>query len=278
MILLNTDNSIKFASNIIIMEYINLESLFDKYTSSYLEISDSRILNSIQFKIAHSKGVAVICSNISLFVFLSPRHQLMAKTCGIFHDIARFEQLKHFSTFDDSKSFDHGEKAVEILKTENYLSIFDKTEQKAILNAIKQHNKKTPPIGDDEIEMALARILRDADKMDTLTSIADYYESKDAGKKKALELDLPNIPEVSEKVIQSLKNAQMVDYRDIRTLDDFKLLKISWIYDLNYSISFAMIIESQVVNRIFNSMKTKNKELDMLVGMAYGYAEASAIH
>ena len=260
------------------MEYTNLESLFDKYTSRYLEISDPRISDSIQFKITHSKGVAAICSNISLFVFLLPRHQLMAKACGIFHDIARFEQLKHFSTFDDSKSFDHGEKAVEILKTENYLSFFDIAEQKAILNAIKQHNKKVPPIGNDELELALAKTLRDADKIDTLTSIAEYYESSEVGNKKALELDLPDIPEVSEKVVDSLRNAQMVDYRDIRTLDDFKLLKISWIYDINYPISFAMLIESQVINRIFNSMKTKNKDLDLLLGIAYGYSEASAIH
>ena len=98
------------------------------------------------------------------------------------------------------------------------------------------------------------------------------------GNKKALELDLPNISEVSEKVLESLRNAQMVDYRDIRTLDDFKLLKISWIYDINYPISFAMLIESHVLNRIFNSMKTKNKDLEFLVGIAYGYAEASAIH
>lgn len=260
------------------MEYTKLESQFDEYTRRYNEISDPRILDSIQFKITHSKSVAAICSNISLFVFLLPRHQLMAKACGIFHDIARFEQLKHFSTFEDSKSFDHGEKAVEILKTENHLNIFDKTEQKAILNAIKQHNKKVPPTGDDELELALAKILRDADKIDTLTSIADYYESSEVGNKKALELDLPNISEVSEKVLESLRNAQMVDYRDIRTLDDFKLLKISWIYDINYPISFAMLIESQVLNRIFNSMKTKNKDLEFLVGIAYGYAEASAIH
>ena len=189
------------------MEYTKLESQFDEYTRRYNEISDPRILDSIQFKITHSKGVAAICSNISLFIFLLPRHQLMAKACGLFHDIARFEQLKHFSTFDDSKSFDHGEKAVEILKTENHLNIFDKTEQKAILNAIKQHNKKVPPTGDDELELALAKILRDADKIDTLTSIADYYESSEVGNKKALELDLPNISEVSEKVLESLRNA-----------------------------------------------------------------------
>lgn len=260
------------------MEYTNLESLFDKYTSRYLEISDPRILDSIQFKITHSKGVAAICSNISFFVFSLPRHQLMAKACGIFHDIARFEQLKHFSTFDDSKSFDHGEKAVEILKTENYLSFFDSAEQKAILNAIKQHNKKVPPIGDDELELALAKTLRDADKIDTLTSIAEYYESSEAGNNKALQLDLPDIPEVSEKVLDSLRNARMVDYRDIRTLDDFKLLKMSWIYDINYPISFAMLIKSQVINRIFNSMKTKNKDFDLLVGMACGYAEAGATY
>ncbi len=259
------------------MEFKHLESLFDAYTYPFLENTNERIFDSLSYKITHSKGVETIASNISLYVFAHIKHQMMAKASGLFHDIARFEQMKQFSTFVDSKSFDHGEKALEIINSHGFLSEFDKTEQKAILNAIRQHNKKTPPIGDDEIELALAKVLRDADKIDTLNSIADYYESTDAGNKKALELDLPNIAEVSENVINSLRNAQMVNYSDIRTVDDFKLLKISWVYDINYPISLALIIDSQVLQRIYTSMKTKTNEIDMLFGMAFGYAEASAV-
>jgi putative nucleotidyltransferase with HDIG domain len=258
------------------MEYQNLISQFDTYTTPYLSGATERIFDALQYKISHSRGVANIASNISIFVFPSERHQLLAKTCGLFHDIARFEQMKNFNTFVDAKSFDHGEKAVEIIQSQNFLIDFDLKEQKAILNAIRQHNKKTTPTGDDEIELALAKIIRDADKIDTLNSIADYYESKDAGSKKALELDLPDIPQVSEKVIQQLQNAQMVNYADINTVDDFKLLKISWIYDINYAASLAMVLDSQVLKRIFSTIKTKDDTLNMLFGMAYGYAEASA--
>ena len=258
------------------MEYNNLISKFDNYTQPYLESTSDRIVDALHYKISHSKGVANIASNISIFVFPSERHQLLAKTCGLFHDIARFEQMKNFNTFVDAKSFDHGEKALEIIESQKFLTGFDTAEQKAILNAIRQHNKKTTPTGDDEIELALAKIIRDADKIDTLNSIADYYESKEAGNKKALELDLPDIPQVSEKVIQQLQNAQMVNYADIATVDDFKLLKISWVYDVNYAASLAMVLDSHVLKRIYSTIKTKDEKLNMLFGMAYGYAEVSA--
>jgi hypothetical protein len=42
----------------------------------------------------------------------------------------------------------------------------------------------------------------------------------------------------------------MVNLADVRTLNDFKLLQISWVYDLNFTESFRMIEERNYLEKL----------------------------
>jgi hypothetical protein len=41
-----------------------------------------------------------------------------------------------------------------------------------------------------------------------------------------------------------------VSFASVRTLNDFKLLQLSWVYDLNFTASIRLLIEGDYINRL----------------------------
>ncbi len=258
------------------MNFTEIQSQFHQYCKPFIEIEDARIREALLFKLKHSENVATIANNISLFIFKNETPQKHSRIAGLLHDIARFEQMKQYNTFVDSKSFDHGTKAVEIIKNEDFLKSIDIESQSIILDAISVHNKMNFNPFTNEITQVTAQILRDSDKIDILNSIAELYASPENKIKAAIELDMPDEPFISENVLNSFANFQMVNFADIKTLNDFKILKISWIFDINFPISHALILENDSLMNIYQSLSTKNKEIAHIFGMVIGYCEANA--
>lgn len=258
------------------MNFLQIQSHFNQYCKPYIEVEDTRIQNALQFKYNHSENVSNISNNISLFVFNEKVHQENARIAGLLHDIARFEQMKQFNTFVDAKSFNHGEKAVEIIKNEKFLINFNSEYQTTILDAIHVHNKMNFDPFSNEITQLTANILRDADKIDILHSIAEIYSTPESSFRKAIELDMPNDPIISNNVLEQISQFKMVKFDDLQTLNDFKLLKISWVFDLNFPISYAIILENDSLTKIYNSLTVKTKETTNIFNMAIGYCEANA--
>jgi len=83
------------------------------------------------------------------------------------------------------------------------------------------------------------RIVRDADKLDIWSVFLEYYESPPASKASAVGLGLPDLPEYSIDVLSCLYKKEIVSLATIKTLNDFKLLQLSWIFDLNYKPHFG---------------------------------------
>lgn len=258
------------------MNFLQIQSQFNQYCKPFLEVNDARVQTALNFKYKHSENVSNIANNISLFVFREEENQENAKIAGLLHDIARFVQMRQFNTFIDAKSFNHGEKALEIIKNDEFLKSLPPNTQTTILDAISVHNKMEFKPFSNEITQLTANILRDADKIDILNSIAEIYSSPESTFKKAIELDMPDDARISEKVLEQISQFQMVNFDDLETLNDFKLLKISWIFDLNFPISHALVLENDSLNKIYNSLSVKTKETANIFNMAIGFCEANA--
>lgn len=258
------------------MDYDSLEKKFEQYTSSIIDTCHNEHKIAMEFKKIHSQKVAEIAFNISQYIFQFPEHKDYARICGLFHDVSRFVQLREYGTFIDSKSFDHGDMSAKIVGESKWLESLPEADLKAILHAIKYHNKLEIPQVEDELTMHLSQIIRDADKIESMISIAEYYSDNDAEKSSAIEMSLPDNEDVSPEVLESLRNFKMVDYSTIKTLNDFKLLKISWVFDINYPISYAFLLDSKCLEKMFSTIKNPSEELSQLVAMAIGYAEANA--
>jgi hypothetical protein len=160
---------------------------------------------------------------------------------ALFHDIGRFEQFIRYGTFADGKSENHAELGVKILRKEKTLAALDDEAQELILKVISYHNRMNIPENESRVCIFFARLLRDADKLDIFNLFADYYAAPEAERSAAVELDLPDIPAITDEIMAGLMEGKMVGMRQLKSLNDFKLLQMAWIYDINFQPTFRII-------------------------------------
>ena len=89
---------------------------FASYTRKY-DVTDDKIA----LKIAHTYRVADNCEQIALSLNMSEEDVDFAWLSGMLHDVGRFEQVRRYNTFSDSRSEDHAELGADLLFGEEKL-------------------------------------------------------------------------------------------------------------------------------------------------------------
>ena len=80
------------------------------------------------------------------------------------------------------------------------------------------------------------------------------YKEREKGRNPALELYLPDTTGFSESIITDLLNKRMAKMGDVKNLNDVKLLRLSWIFDINFPVTYAILKEQKYLNTIISSM------------------------
>ena len=75
----------------------------------------------------------------------------------------------------------------------------------------------------------------------------------------AIELDLPDTPGFSDEVFQDLMNEKVVDIKHVKNLNDFKLLQLGWVYDVNFNPTFHCIKSRRYVELIGDVLPTSHE-------------------
>lgn len=234
---------------------------FKEYVKAY-DINNGRI----RVKIEHTYKVAENSKQIAKSLNLNEEEQKLAELIGLLHDIGRFEQIRIYNTYLDSKSIDHATQGIITLFEEGKIRNF--TEEKKyddiIYKAIENHNKLKINENLSEKEKLFAKIIRDADKLDIFRVVttedlkdAVAFESKDISEEV-----------LSEQVYQSFKNKKMISYHEMKSNIDHMVVWIAYIYDLYFRKSFEMLKENQYINKIINrvdykDLETKKKMLEI---------------
>lgn len=97
-----------------------------------------------------------------------------AMLAGLLHDVSRFFQWAMYGGFSDRTTCDHGDLSAALLDDFGYLRRYvgdgaaSTPEAAGLVEAVRHHNKLALPDGLDPATDALARVLRDADKIDIL--------------------------------------------------------------------------------------------------------------
>jgi hypothetical protein len=65
---------------------------------------------------------------------------------------------------------------------------------------------------------------------------------------------MPDTPGCSEKIVKDILNNRMAKLTDTRNLNDVKLLRLSWIFDISFPAAFAFLKESGYLETILYSM------------------------
>ena len=94
------------------------------------------------------------------------------------------------------------------------------------------------------------RLLRDADKLDIWKVVIDYYYDGNGDRNDAISLGFPDTPGISEGVYHDLMHRHIVDIQHLHNLNDFKLLQIGWIYDINFVPALHAVRERRYLEQI----------------------------
>ncbi len=244
----------------------NFVKQFTEYTEQY---GDSE---PIKLKIEHSFRVLEFAQQISEFVLPIEKYRILSEIAALYHDIGRFEQYKIYNTFVDANSENHSLIGLKVIRDKNFFQIIEPEYIKIIEFAIENHNKRKIENSYSDIAYTIATIVRDADKIDILNTFAMYYNGNI--KDEVIEQNKPDLKEYNPKVIDDILSGQMVDMKDVRTLNDFKLLKLSWVFDLNYAISYKIVKKGCYLQNIYNTLTVKDSLTQNVFNIIEGICEA----
>jgi len=250
----------------------NLKKWFADYVAGFY--SDDPINNStIHLKEKHTERV---CRNMIFLgnaLGLSNQDMILAEIMGLFHDIGRFKQYALYGTFKDVDSENHAMLGLRQMAAHKVLTGCTRDEKRWITKAIAFHNTMTIPEEQDERTLFFIRLLRDADKLDIWRVFIDYYKVRDKQLNAAVEIGLPDDPAFSPRVIAALNNGRFARIQDLKTLNDFKLLQISWVFDLNFIPSLRAVKEREYIEKIEATLPY-SKEITEAVKHAHDYVES----
>jgi hypothetical protein len=209
---------------------------------------------NILLKKTHTDGVCANALRISSGLGLLGRDIALAGIIALFHDVGRFPQYVRYRTFEDSRSVNHAVLGAKVLLERNVLRDLPKRERSLIVRVVALHNVFVLPHRLDREVRLHAEIVRDADKLDIWRVFIELADSDSADWPSAVGLGLPDTPECSPAVIASLNRREMVPLTSLRTLNDFRLLQLAWIYDLNFAPSLRMVLERSVIEQLTTSL------------------------
>jgi len=218
----------------------DLKGWFSEYMQTFID-GDEDCKRNVLLKADHTERVCREIVELGKALELNPQDIYLAEIMALFHDVGRFEQYIRYRTFVDRKSEDHALIGVTILQDKAVLDGFDNPTQDLILRTIQYHNRAALPQNETEQCLFFSKLLRDADKLDIWKVVTDYYHRENRRRNAAIELGLPDTPGVSEFVYQDIMKQQIVNADHIRNLNDFKVLQMGWIFDINFKPTFRAV-------------------------------------
>lgn len=227
----------------------NLKKWFTSYVQTF-KYKNLELQQNIDLKKDHTRRVCEEIINLGEQLGLNEDELRLAEIIALLHDIGRFEQYARYKTFLDGKSENHAELGIQILAKHRVLKQFDAATRDVILRSIQYHNRASLPREETETCLFFSKLLRDADKLDIWKVVTDYYHRKNRERNGAIELGLPDTSGFSEEVYRDLMNKKIVDIKHVNNLNDFKLLQIGWIFDINFKPTLYHIKERRYLEMI----------------------------
>lgn len=218
-----------------------LKAWFSEYSSAFLT-GDTNVDSPLVLKIDHTRRVCDNIRRLAVAVHAGNGHVNLAEAVGLCHDVGRFEQYRRYATFNDRVSVNHGALGIEVLQAEQALATLTDVEKTIIIDAVRFHNARALPTRRFGGSMLFMRLIRDADKLDIWKIFADYFRES-AHPVAAVVQHLPESPTWSASIVAAIMDGVLANFSDMRSLNDFKLLQLSWVFDLQFAESARISLE-----------------------------------
>ena len=245
---------------------------FDDYVAGFYG-DDEHINVNLKLKEEHSRRACEEILYLAEELGLDANQKRIAEVIALFHDIGRFEQFVRYGTYNDVRSVDHCLLGLEVLRKREVLEAVERNERELIEKAIEYHGLKELPRGLEGESLLFSKLIRDADKIDVLYVVTDYYRqyaNNPQGFK--LELELPDGPGYSTEVIEGLLRERRIDYSELRTLTDMKLCQLGWVYDVNFAATFKRIRNRKLLEALVDFLP-KTEDIERVKEKIFEYVD-----
>lgn len=247
-----------------------LHAWFTSYCGTF-RAADPEVQRNFDLKEEHTRNV---CLDARLIAQGStPRFRMLAEVAGLCHDLGRFPQFRDFQTFKDSDSLNHAHLSLQVLRQNALLDFLPDDERESVETAVRLHNVFEVPAGLPPEPLKLLRLLRDADKLDIWRVFIDYFHAPEGERPSAAGLGFPDLPGCSPETLASVGRGEMVQLSSLRTLNDFKLLQLSWIYDINFTATLRLIRQRSVLERFTAILPTEDAAVRHVLAQVRDYLE-----
>lgn len=220
-----------------------MENLFEdmrRWTDAYIKsfyTKDPDIQEKVRLKETHTAFVVDISAELARHLGLGERDAALAKIIGLFHDIGRFKQYSVYCTFNDFASENHALLGLREIENLDLLLRLPEEDLGVFQFAIANHNAVQIAETDDPRRLLFAQIIRDADKLDIYRVLAPTIAPSDGRG-------------YSQAFAEQFLSGGQCDYAAIQTSDERKLVRLSWIYNVNFSWTLQKIMERGYVWQI----------------------------
>ncbi len=227
-----------------------MHSWMDAYMKSF-HTDDEEVMQGIRIKEIHTGYVTAIAVQLAKHLKLAEHDVELAEIMGLFHDVGRFRQYSIYKTFNDAESEDHADLGLKVLSELDFIKKLSPEDETLVRFAIGCHNKQEIGPAPSKKALLFAKLLRDADKLDIYRVLSPFLGPEGADKApKFITSDASQL--VSPDFIENFKAGRQADYRKLRTHGDRKLVRLLWIYDINFSWTLREIVKRGYVDRIIH--------------------------
>jgi putative nucleotidyltransferase with HDIG domain len=226
---------------------------FDDYAESF-KTGNPEFDRNINLKKEHTYEVCRWGRLTAESLNLNGHDCVMAEIMALLHDIGRFEQLKRFHTFNDSKSLNHGKLSAEITERLGLLKKVSSHKSRLIKTVVLNHNAMELPSGESRECVFFTKLIRDADKIDILNVVCNFYENCLPEANPMITLNLDMSDEITPWVVEAVLKREKIDMSRLKNINEFKLLQLGWFFDINFEFPQKIIREKKYAQRIMNTM------------------------
>lgn len=202
---------------------------------------DADIQENILRKEEHTDYVVRISKELAIALGLNEHDLLLAQMIGLFHDIGRFHQYTVYRTFNDRVSVNHALYGLDIIKDLSLLKKLDAVDLQVFTFAIANHNAIDIDASGSKREILFAKLIRDADKLDIYRVLEPLIPPDDGSA-------------YSPVFVQSFLKGEQCDFAYMKTTADRKLVRLLWLYNINFAWTMQKLIERKYADEIIRHL------------------------
>ncbi|MDD4952731.1 MAG: HD domain-containing protein, partial [Desulfovibrionaceae bacterium] len=211
-------------------------------------------LYNIRLKEQHSLRVLDQAQGITRACGFDLETAYLTHAAALFHDAGRFPQYAEYKTFSDADSENHARLGVRTLLRSDLLRGLSKKARRVIIGAVALHNVHRLPADLNPTLDKVTRVVRDSDKLDIIPVILEHLGG-DRPLNPVVVLGLEDDAErYSPEILAQVMRRELAEYRLMRWANDFRLLLISWVYDLNHAWARRALLERGLLDRLFQGL------------------------